>query len=223
MVVADVLSSQKLSQALLDGVNLLAAGSTTQPSLVPPSCSVRRRRRRQATLRRLFSANVEDSSLAQVGSPVPPFPSPTDSTVQTNQIEALTIDEVATCLSGLPCDQLSTCDCSLSALCHRQKKRLEIDLKLLQDQLQSGIQELNFIVSHMRLCESGMDKTGLTLAPAQPAAVRQNPVSGPASEVEVSLRPFMPIGSALGQPTAGWGLIFQDEAPQRGGQECKQQ
>ena len=36
MVVADLLSLQKLAQAPLDGVLLLAAGSPTQPSQVPP-------------------------------------------------------------------------------------------------------------------------------------------------------------------------------------------
>ena len=67
-----------------------------------------------------------------------------------------------------------------------------------------------------------MDISGLTLAPAQLPAVIQDPADPPA-QVDDSLRPLQPIDSPLGQPTAGWGLIFLDEAPQRGGQECKQQ
>ena len=75
----------------------------------------------------------------------------------------------------------------------------------------------------MRLCETGMDKSGLTPAPAQPPAAIQDPVADPASQVDVSMRPFQPIDSPLSQPTAGWGPFFNDEASQQGGHESKQQ
>ena len=139
-------------------------------------------------MRRLYCANVEDCSVAQVDISASPFsahgclvvpdatpsPIPTGSDLHTNQVEALTVDEVATCLSGLPLVQLSTYDFTRSALCHSQK-RFEIDFKLLQDQLQAGIQQLNFIVSQMRLCESGMDKPGPPPL-AQPSVVKRDPL-----------------------------------------------
>ena len=130
---------------------------------------------------------------------------------------------MATLLSGLASVQLSTYDCSVGALCLSQRKRLETDFKLLQDQLQSGVQELKLIASYIGLCDSGMDKSGPFLAPAQPPAVIQDPPPDPPSQVEVSVRPFQAIDRPLGQPAAGWGPLFHDEAPQRGGQDCKQQ
>ena len=138
MVVADVRSLQVLAQTLLDGLALLAPFPTTQPSQLPPSRSARRCRRRQATLRKLYSATVLD----RVPTEVTPSPTPTG--------QALTEDEMATFLSGLDCVQLSTYDCSMSALYRTQKKRLESDFKLLQDHLQTGIKELISIVSNMR-------------------------------------------------------------------------
>ena len=83
------------------------------------------------------------------------------------------------------------------------KKNLETDFKLLQDKLQSGVQELNSIVNHMRLCESAMDKSGPTLARAQPLDVIQDPSSDPAAQVDAPLRPSQLIDSPRGQPTAG--------------------
>ena len=89
------------------------------------------------------------------------------------------------------------------------------------DDVQAGTQQLNCIVSQMRLCESGMDKGPLPLA--QPAAVKQDPLPEPAPEVDVSLRPFQLFDTPLGQPSSGWGPLFEDAAPQHSGQECKQQ
>ena len=141
MVVADLLSLQTLAQTLLDAVTLQASGSTMQPSQLLHSRSVRRRRRRQATLRKLYSASVvASSSMACEDSSAPvssahdcvvtsdvTSPIPTGLTLQTNLTEALTNDEVATILSDLPSVHLSTYDCSRSALCHRFKKRLGTD------------------------------------------------------------------------------------------------
>ena len=70
MVVADVRSLHALAQALLHGVILLASSSTTQSSQFPPSRSVGRRRRKQATLRKLYSASVDSSSQAHEDSPI---------------------------------------------------------------------------------------------------------------------------------------------------------
>ena len=115
MVVADVRSLQVLAQTLLDGLALFAPCPTTQPLQLPPSRSARRRRRRQATLRKLYSATVVD----RVPTEVTPSPIPT--------VQPLIEDEMAILLSGLPSVQLSTYDCSMSALCRTQKKRLEFD------------------------------------------------------------------------------------------------
>ena len=138
MVVADVHSLQILTQSLVDGINLLASGFIAQPSLVLPSLAVRRHRRRQATMRRLYCANMEDCSVASAHScavlpDASPSPIPTGSDVQTNQGEALKFDEVATCPSGPPSVRLSTYDLVRSALCHTLQKRFEIDFKQLQD------------------------------------------------------------------------------------------
>jgi hypothetical protein len=186
-------------------------------------------------MRRLYCANSGDSSPAQVDASVSPLaasgcvvasatPSPipvAGSVLQTSHVEALTDDDLAACLSDLPFVQLSTYDFSRSALCRSQKKRLEIDFKLLQDDLQAGIQQLNSIVSQMRLCESGMDNGPPPVA--QTTAVKQDLLPEPAPEVDVSLRPFQPLDTPLGQPSSGWGPLFEDAAPQHSGQECKQQ
>ena len=63
MVAAGPRSLQCLAQSLLDAVCQLARSSTSQPSQFSPSRSVRRRRRRQTMLRKLYSAAV-DSSVA---------------------------------------------------------------------------------------------------------------------------------------------------------------
>ena len=167
MVVADLASLQALAQTLLDSVILLASRSTTQPSQLPPCRSVSRRRRRQATLRKLYSAAVVDSSSVahedtppQVSSAqgcqvsaadlaAPPIP--TGSDLQTNHIEALTGDEVATFLGDLPRVQLCTYDCSRHALAQRLRARLEADCYRLQEHLQGGIQQLRQFASEMRL------------------------------------------------------------------------
>jgi len=62
MVVADLRSLQGLAQTLLDGVTQLARSATSQPSQSSLSRSVRRRRRRQSMLRKLYSAAEVDSS-----------------------------------------------------------------------------------------------------------------------------------------------------------------
>ena len=229
MVVADVVSLQRLAHAFLDGLLLLASGKTAQPSPTPPSRSSRRRMRRLATMRRLFCANLGDSSPAQVDASASPSmasgcvvasdatPSPVPavgSVLQTSHVEALTDDDLAACLSDLH-------DFSRSALCRSQKRRFEIDFKLLQDDLQAGIQQLNAIVSQMRLCESGTDNGPPPVA--QPTAVTQDPSPEPTPEVDGSLRPFQPFDIPLGQPSSGWGPPFQDAAPQHRGHECKQQ
>ncbi len=65
MVVADLRALQCLAQTLLEAVNQLASGSVPLP---PPqftlSSSMSRRRRRQATLRKLFAASVRDRTSA---------------------------------------------------------------------------------------------------------------------------------------------------------------
>jgi hypothetical protein len=216
-----------LAQALLDGVTLLASGTTAQPLQTPPSRALRRRKRRQATMRSLYRARSGETSSAQVDLPASPAvasgcvdapvaaPAPIPSDV------ALIDDELDACLSDLPFVQLSTYDFTSSALCCSQKKRLEIDFKQLQDELQAGLQRLHDIVSQMRLCESGMDNGSSPLA--QPTGVEQVSLPEPAPLVDASLRPFQPINTPLGQPSSGWEPLFQESAPQQSGQDCKQQ
>ena len=112
MVVADVVSLQKFAQTLLDGVKLLASGTTAQPSPTPPSRSLRRRKRRQAMMRSLFCAKSGATSSAQVDLPVSsyvasgcvvapdatPAPIPSGSVLQTNHDVALIDDELDACL-----------------------------------------------------------------------------------------------------------------------------
>ena len=130
MVVADICVLQALAQALLDGLALLSSCYTAQPSQFPASRSARRRGRRHATLRKLYSTPVVDEVLSEVT----PSPIPTGSTLPTNHGEALTDDEVATVLSDPPSVHLCTHDCRRSAPCLRIKSRLETDFMLLRAQ-----------------------------------------------------------------------------------------
>ena len=125
MLVADVRSLQALAQALLDGSSLLASNTTSLPSQIPPTRSVRRHRRRQVILRKSYKASLVDScAQANEGASAPvslahgsvflcdrtPTPIPTGSTSQPNHVEALTDDEVPTILRDLPSVRLSTYD-----------------------------------------------------------------------------------------------------------------
>ena len=201
MVVADLSSLQALAQALLDSVILLASRSTIQPSQLPPSRSVRRRRRMQATLRKLYSASGVDGSpvahqdtLPQVSSvqgcavssaDVTPSPIPTGSVLQTKHIEALSDDEVATILCDLPSVQLCTYDCSRHALARRLRARLESDLYRLQEQLQGGVRQLHQFASGIRLCDSAMESSGLTPVSAKPDNTAHDPETVAASDVNI--------------------------------------
>ena len=186
-------------------------------------------------MRRLFCANSGDTSPAQVdlcaslsvasgcvvAPAATPAPIPSGSALRTGHVVALGDDELDACLRDLPHVQLSTYDLTRSALCHSQKKRLEIDFQQLQDELQAGLQRLSGIVSLMRLCESGMEDSPPPLA--QPSGVEQDPSPVPAPQVVSSLGPFQPISTPLGQPQSGWGPLFHETAPQQSGQDCKQQ
>ena len=79
------------------------------------------------------------------------------------------------------------------------------------------------IVSEMRLCESVLANSGLTLVLAQPDNSSPAPETVSASEVDDTMRPSQRIISDVGQPAEGWGPLFPEDAPHRGGQECKQQ
>ena len=212
---------------MLERVNHLSCSATSQPSQLPPSRSARRRRRRQATLPKLYSASVVDVCSQVIGVCSAPASSalrspahiPTVSPLHASPVEALSDEDVATIICDIPNVQLNTYNCSKSALCYRSKTRLEADFQLLQVRGRH-LREAGYSIN---MVFAGMDSSHSTPAMDQPDNSTRDPeISSPSGVVDSS-RSFRPIASSVCQPSAGHGPLFTDDVPQSGAKECKQQ
>ena len=144
---------------------------------------------------------------------------PTVSPLHASPVEALSDDDVATIICDIPNVQLNTYDCSKSALCYRCKTRLEADFQLLQVRGRH-LREAGYSIN---MVFAGMDSSHPTPALDLPDnSTRDTEISSPSGVVDAS-HSFRPIASPVSQPAAGWGPLFNDDVPQSGGQECKQQ
>ena len=223
----DLLSLQCLVQTLLERVSQLSCSATSQPSQFPPSRSARRWSRRQATLRKLYSASVVDVCSQVNGDCSAPASSalrspahiPTVSPLHASPVEALSDDDVATIICDIPNVQLNTYDCSKSALCYRSKTRLEADFQLLQVRGRH-LREAGYSIN---MVFAGMDSSHPTPALELADNSTFKPEISSASDVVDAFRSSRPIASSVSQPAARSGPLFKDDVPQSRGQECKQQ
>jgi hypothetical protein len=186
----------------VSAVSKITSGPLPEQPLA--SKSNRRRARRQATARKLYAVSCRDKTAVQdVGIQTSVAESVTviclsDSipveadAVQDLEVSstdftsspipvALSDKDVAIMVWDLAGVQLSTYDCSRSALCSRIMVRLQTEFKFLQEHLQHDVQQTHQLVSDMRLCDKAL-VSARTPVVSQPAFSPSTPETLVASE-----------------------------------------